>query len=64
MAWDVDPATGAVDRGALFGMGAHGAGVAKASQVGREEGAVAGLVMVLVGVMNVLMAPVLAVLLR
>lgn len=58
------PLRSSLARGALFGMGAHGAGVAKASQVGREEGAVAGLVMVLVGVMNVLMAPVLALLLR
>ncbi|MGQ3672823.1 LrgB family protein [Xanthobacter sp. TB0136] len=47
-------------RGALLGMGAHGAGVAKAHQVGREEGSVAGLVMVLAGLFNVLMAPLLA----
>jgi putative effector of murein hydrolase len=51
-------------RGALFGMGAHGAGVAKANQIGSEEGSIAGLVMVLVGLINVLAAPLLAMLLR
>ncbi|MBV9237591.1 MAG: LrgB family protein [Xanthobacteraceae bacterium] len=44
-------------RGALFGVGAHGAGTARANQIGREEGAIAGLVMVLVGLMNVAIAP-------
>ncbi len=47
-------------RGALFGMGAHGAGVARAHGIGREEGSIAGLLMVLVGVLNVLIAPLLA----
>ncbi|MCX8998944.1 LrgB family protein [Rhizobiaceae bacterium BDR2-2] len=51
-------------RGALFGMGAHGAGVARATQIGSEEGSIAGLVMVLVGLVNVLSAPLLALLLR
>ncbi len=37
-------------RGVMFGMGAHGAGVAKAREFGKEEEAVAGLVMVLAGV--------------
>jgi putative effector of murein hydrolase len=50
------PLQSALARGALFGMGAHGAGVAKAREVGQEEGAVAGLVMVMVGVSNVLAA--------
>jgi putative effector of murein hydrolase len=36
-------------RGALLGVGAHGAGTAKAHEFGRQEGSVAGLVMVLVG---------------
>lgn len=54
------PLRSAMARGALFGMGAHGAGVAKAHGIGREEGSVAGLVMVLVGLVNVLLAPVLA----
>ena len=44
-------------RGALFGVGAHGAGTARANQIGQEEGAIAGLVMVLVGLMNVAIAP-------
>lgn len=40
-------------RGALFGMGAHGAGVAKAREVGQEEGAIAGLIMILAGLLTV-----------
>jgi len=51
---DCLPLQSALARGTLFGMGAHGAGVAKAREVGGEEGAIAGLVMVLVGVFNVL----------
>lgn len=50
----------ALARGALLGIGASGAGAAKAQEIGREEGSVAGLVMVLVGLLNVLAAPVLA----
>lgn len=46
----------ALARGALFGVGAHGAGTARAQQLGQTEGAVAGLVMVLVGLLNVLAA--------
>ncbi|MDR2981839.1 MAG: LrgB family protein [Puniceicoccales bacterium] len=45
-------------RGALFGMGAHGAGVAKARELGSEEGAVAGLVMIFAGLVNVIGAAV------
>lgn len=52
------PFASALARGALFGIGAHGAGTARAHQIGGTEGAVAGLVMVLVGVLNVLAAPV------
>jgi len=58
------PLRSTIARGALLGMGAHGAGVAKAHQIGREEGSVAGLVMVLVGLVNVLAAPILAYCLR
>jgi predicted murein hydrolase (TIGR00659 family) len=58
------PLKSSLARGALFGMGAHGAGVAKANQIGAEEGSVAGLVMVLVGLVNVLAAPLLAAVLR
>jgi predicted murein hydrolase (TIGR00659 family) len=54
------PIRSSLARGALFGMGAHGAGVAKAHQIGSEEGSVAGLVMILVGLVNVLAAPVLS----
>jgi predicted murein hydrolase (TIGR00659 family) len=51
-------------RGALFGMGAHAIGTTRAHQIGREEGSIAGLVMVLVGLVNVLAAPLLAEVLR
>ena len=40
-------------RGALFGMGAHGAGVARARELGAEEGAIAGLIMILAGLTTV-----------
>jgi predicted murein hydrolase (TIGR00659 family) len=58
------PLRTALARGALFGMGAHGAGVAQARRVGGEEGAIASLVMILAGVSNVLAAPLLAMVLR
>ncbi|MGE4372927.1 MAG: LrgB family protein [Xanthobacter sp.] len=54
------PVRTSLARGALFGMGAHAAGVARAHQMGGEEGSVAGLVMVLAGLFNVLMAPIVA----
>nr|WP_298436332.1 LrgB family protein [Geobacter sp.] len=58
------PLRSAVARGALFGMGAHGAGTAKAHQIDGEIGAIAGLVMVLVGLINVLTSPLLAAVVR
>ncbi len=58
------PLRSALARGAMLGMGAHGVGVAKALQIGRDEGSIAGLVMVLVGLLNVLAAPLLAQVLR
>jgi putative effector of murein hydrolase len=58
------PLRSVLARGALFGMGAHAAGVAKAHEIGREEGSIAGLVMVLVGLLNVLAAPLLVHVLR
>ncbi len=58
------PLRSSIARGSLFGMGAHGAGVAKATEIGADEGAVAGLVMVLAGVFNVLAAPLVLHLLR
>ena len=54
------PIRSTLARGALLGMGAHGAGTAKAHEIGPEEGSVAGLIMVLVGLLNVLTAPALA----
>jgi len=54
------PLQSVLAQGALFGMGAHGAGTAKAHQIDSEIGAIAGLVMVLVGLFNVLAAPLLA----
>ncbi|BCS52587.1 LrgB family protein [Geobacter sp. SVR] len=54
------PLRSVLAQGALFGMGAHGAGTAKAHQIDGEIGAIAGLVMVLVGMLNVLAAPLLA----
>ena len=53
------PLRSKIATGALFGIGAHGAGTARAHQIGREEGAIAGLVMVLVGLMNVMLVPLL-----
>lgn len=54
------PLRSALARGALFGVGAHGAGVSRAREVGGEEGSVAGLVMVLTGLLNFFAAPLLA----
>lgn len=54
------PLRSSLARGALLGMGAHGAGTAKAYQIDEEIGAIAGLVMVLVGLLNVLAAPIIA----
>ncbi|WP_437881112.1 LrgB family protein [Pseudomonas sp. LRF_L74] len=53
------PLKTALARGALFGVGAHGAGTARAQEVGQEEGTVAGLVMVLMGLLNLFAAPLL-----
>ncbi|MNO74571.1 Inner membrane protein YohK [compost metagenome] len=54
------PLRTALARGALFGVAAHGAGVSRAQEIGGEEGTVAGLVMVLTGLLNLCAAPVLA----
>ncbi|MFJ7883659.1 LrgB family protein [Pseudomonas sp. NPDC096917] len=53
------PLRSSLARGALFAVGAHGAGVSRAREVGHEEGSVAGLVMVLTGVLNLFAAPLL-----
>jgi predicted murein hydrolase (TIGR00659 family) len=54
------PLRSAFARGALFGMGAHSVGTAKAREVGEVEGSVAGLIMVMAGILSVLVAPLLA----
>nr|WP_320131345.1 LrgB family protein [uncultured Holophaga sp.] len=58
------PLKSAFARGAMFGMGAHTVGTVKAREVGEVEGAVAGLIMVMAGILCVLTAPVLALVLR
>ena len=45
-------------------MSAHGAGTAKAYQLGREEGTVAGLVMILSGLINVAVSPLIVLFLK
>ncbi|MBW6259823.1 LrgB family protein, partial [Pseudomonas aeruginosa] len=47
-------------RQALFGVGAHGAGTIRAYEFGGEEGSAAGLLMVLTGLFNLLVAPLVA----
>ena len=56
------PLRSALARGAMLGMGAHGAGVARALEEGEEEGAIAGLVMILAGVTCALLGPAIALL--
>jgi putative effector of murein hydrolase len=51
------PLRSSLARGSLFGMGAHAFGAAKAHQIDREMGSIAGLVMIFVGLLNVLAAP-------
>ncbi len=51
------PLRSSLARGALLGMGAHGAGVAKAREYAAEEGSVASLVMILAGLVNVTLTP-------
>ena len=53
------PLRSAFARGAMFGMGAHAVGTAKARELGAVEGSVAGLTMVLAGILCVLAAPLL-----
>lgn len=47
----------ALARGSFLGVGAHAAGTAQAHKIGNTEGAVASLVMILVGLLNVLFLP-------
>ncbi|WP_034911566.1 MULTISPECIES: LrgB family protein [Erwinia] len=45
-------------KGAGFGAASHGAGTARAYEIGQEEGVVASLVMMLSGIVTVIIAPV------
>lgn len=58
------PLRTAFARGALFGMGAHAVGTARARQLGDLEGSVAGLTMILAGIVSVLAAPIVTLCLR
>ncbi|WP_017347312.1 LrgB family protein [Pantoea sp. A4] len=49
-----------VAKGAGFGAASHGAGTARAYQIGQQEGVVSSLVMMLAGVVTVLLAPVIS----
>lgn len=53
------PLRSPLSRGALFGAGAHAVGTNKAYQLGPADGSIAGLVMVLSGIGNVLAVPLL-----
>ena len=46
-------------KGAGFGASAHGAGTARAYQMGNEEGVVSSMVMMIAGMATVLLAPLL-----
>jgi predicted murein hydrolase (TIGR00659 family) len=52
------PVRSRIARGALFGMGAHGAGVAKAGELGQEEGVIASLIMIFAGQFTLLLVAV------
>ncbi|HEY0210167.1 LrgB family protein [Acerihabitans sp.] len=49
--------TGKMAKGAGLGASSHGAGTARAYELGREEGVVSSLVMMLAGVLTVMVAP-------
>ena len=51
------PVRSRLARGALLGAAAHGAGTAKANEIGSEEGVVASLTMMLGGVFTIFAAP-------
>lgn len=58
------PLRSPVARGALFGTAAHGAGTAQAMQLGAVEGAIAGLAMILAGLLVLVATPALQLALR
>lgn len=47
----------ALAKGVFLGVGAHAAGTAQAHKIGSTEGAIASLVMILAGLLNVLLLP-------
>ncbi|MCW8416742.1 LrgB family protein [Fluoribacter dumoffii] len=51
-------------RGAFFGVGAHAAGTAQARKIGHTEGTIASVAMILVGLLNVFLLPLLSPLLK
>ncbi|GIU22201.1 LrgB family protein [Shewanella schlegeliana] len=53
-----------VAKGVALGASAHGAGAAKASEIGRQEGVIASLTMIFTGIAMVLSAPLFAALLK
>jgi predicted murein hydrolase (TIGR00659 family) len=58
------PVRSSIARGAFLGISAHGAGTTKAYQLGLEEGTVAGVVMILSGLLNVAVSPLLVLFLK
>lgn len=48
-----------VSKGMLLGMGAHGAGTARAYELGSLEGAIASLTMIVAGIITIMIAPML-----
>jgi putative effector of murein hydrolase len=46
-----------VAKGVALGASAHGAGAAKASEIGRQEGVIASLTMIFTGIAMEIMAP-------
>ncbi|HZZ83718.1 MAG TPA: LrgB family protein [Anaeromyxobacteraceae bacterium] len=58
------PLRSPLSRGALLGLGAHGAGTAQAMELGAVEGTVAGLVMICAGLLVLAGAPALRLALR
>ncbi|GIU21357.1 LrgB family protein [Shewanella sp. MBTL60-007] len=53
-----------VAKGVALGASAHGAGAAKASEIGRQEGVIASLTMIFTGIAMVLSAPLFAVIIK
>ncbi|MER8149577.1 LrgB family protein, partial [Acinetobacter baumannii] len=47
-------------KGVALGASAHGAGAAKANEIGQQEGVIASLTMIFIGIAMVLGAPVFA----